>query len=88
LEKISMHVSPSLHQLLREELAAPSLDNLTAVVLARQDLARNYPLGAVSRLAPELDKLFIAAPLLYKVVTNWEEQRAAEQQRWITPGRH
>jgi hypothetical protein len=80
-----MKTSPALHQLLKEELASPALDEYTVVVMARRDMERGDDVAALSRLRIDCDKFVVVAPLLCQAVKNWHEELEAEQLRWTQP---
>jgi hypothetical protein len=78
-------MSPATLELLKDELSKPELDEYTVVVLARRDLARDDIVSAISRLRVDCDKFVTVAPLLQKLVTNWQEERAAQGAQWTQP---
>jgi hypothetical protein len=80
-------MSPAMLELLKEEISKIELDEYTVVVLARRDLARDDVSSAMSRLRVDCDKFVVAAPLLYKLVTNWHEERAAKDAQWAQPSK-
>lgn len=75
-------LSPAMLKMLKEELESPALDELDAVVTARAELSRGAVSAAVERLRDERDKLYLAAPLIYKMLKNLDEEREAAAALW------
>lgn len=77
--------SPAILKMLKEELDNPALDALVVVTSARTELARGAISAAVARLRDERDKLYLAAPVVYTMLKNLDEEREAAAALWQRP---
>ncbi|SIR80832.1 hypothetical protein SAMN05880566_12342 [Janthinobacterium sp. TND4EL3] len=66
-----MHYTSADVMELARLLAAPGLDDLTAVRLARNDVSNGLVETAVLRLKAEADKIRPICRPLYNIITNW-----------------
>lgn len=75
-------ISPATLKMLKEELDNSALDALAVVTVARAELARGAVSAAVARLRDERDKFYLAAPLVFKVLKNLDEEAEAAAALW------